>query len=812
MQGPSVTQTFGPGNPIGANFRSLPPTSEPARYFPRLSEVAQGNLTQTTPATDSAWETVSGIPRMLNFALTVRDNADGGGQVSSEEVQVEVVSSSGPFEFTSLADPETITAGTTKTISWDVANTNVAPVNAQMVDILLSLDGGASFSEILADTPNDGSEEILIPGVSSTQARFMIKASDNIFFAMNAADIVIEEPTNLLMEFNGLDYEVCQPNDLVIPFSYKTFGGFSEVATFIVVNAPTGLGVSFNPATASADDTSVELTLSSTDMVAAGIYPILVRAETASETVDVTLNVNILNATFGAVVLASPTDGATEVSFSGALLSWEGNDNVTSYEIEVATDSGFSNIVDSGTSIFNSYKASSLQESTTYFWRVKPLNSCGEGTFGSPFSFTTIGLDCMNFSADGLPKEIITTPNVVTATILVIDNLPVADVNVGVDLNHTWLADMVITLRSPSGTQVPLLVNSCGDLQDMDVIFDDQAANPVQCDDSGTGPGISGEARPLGQLSAFNGELAAGEWVLIVDDQFNEDGGSLNEFTLELCLEGAFEPDTDGDGIIDINDLCPNTPPGAEVNTDGCQVFRFAADNFEISVDSESCIGNNDGKINITAEMMLNYSATVTGNGVDVTENFTQTYQSPNLSGGNYTLCINATDGNDVYEELCFNLVIDEPDPLSVSSTLSIVDSSLLLDMSGAEEYNIELNGVTTRTTIDNFKLDLKTGSNTVKVYTDQSCQGVYEESFFVPGESFIYPNPFFSNTSLALGVELEKVTVSIFTTTGQLVLEKEYSTDGRDIELDFQGLPSGMYFVRMSGKDANKTFKVLKQ
>ena len=208
----------------------------------------------------------------------------------------------------------------------------------------------------------------------------------------------------------------------------------------------------------------------------------------------------------------------------------------------------------------------------------------------------------------------------------------------------------------------------------------------------------------------------------------------------------------------------------------------------------------------------MNYTATLTGNGVDDTANFTDTYQSPNLSGGNYTLCITATDGNDVYEELCFNLVIDEPAPLGVSSTLSIVDSSLLLNMSGADEYNIELNGVTTRTSIDSFKLELKTGANTVKVSTDQSCQGVYEESFFVPGESFIYPNPFISNASLALGVELEKVTVSIFTASGQLVLEKEYSASGRDIELEFQGLPSGMYFVRMSGKDANRTFKVLKQ
>ena len=41
-----TTATFGPENPSGANFRSLPPTTEPTRYFPKLSRVIQGELTQ----------------------------------------------------------------------------------------------------------------------------------------------------------------------------------------------------------------------------------------------------------------------------------------------------------------------------------------------------------------------------------------------------------------------------------------------------------------------------------------------------------------------------------------------------------------------------------------------------------------------------------------------------------------------------------------------------------------------------------------------------------------------------------------------
>ena len=59
-------------------------------YFPKLAEVIQGNLTQTNPTVNSAWETVSDVARELNFALTVRDNATGGGQVVSDLVKIDV--------------------------------------------------------------------------------------------------------------------------------------------------------------------------------------------------------------------------------------------------------------------------------------------------------------------------------------------------------------------------------------------------------------------------------------------------------------------------------------------------------------------------------------------------------------------------------------------------------------------------------------------------------------------------------------------------------------------------------------------------
>ena len=110
---------FGPQNTQGANFRSLPPSNIATRYFPNLTSVIAGNLTQQNPSIDSTWETLSNVPREFNFALTVRDNAAGGGGVASELLKVTVIDAAGAFSVTSQADGELYLAGSTQTVEWD---------------------------------------------------------------------------------------------------------------------------------------------------------------------------------------------------------------------------------------------------------------------------------------------------------------------------------------------------------------------------------------------------------------------------------------------------------------------------------------------------------------------------------------------------------------------------------------------------------------------------------------------------------------------------------------------------------------------
>jgi subtilisin-like proprotein convertase family protein len=804
-----TTSTFGPQNASGANFRSLPPKTESERYFPKLSSVIKQELTQSNPTTNSAWETVSTIERDLNFALTVRDNAPGGGQVASDLVNVRVSNAAGPFLVNSQSTLETYSAGSMPTVNWEVANTDISPVNAQFVDIYLSLDGGLSFPILLAEkAANDGAHEVLLPGTATTEARFMVKGYRDIFFAINSADFVIEEAP-FVLQFEDLTFDVCQPVDKVIPFVYETYGGFSEEVTFSANGVPPGIGVSFLPGTATANNTPVEITISNTTAVPEGIYPIQIVGTAPSYSKEVTIVLIIFDTEFPEVTLISPTDAAIDIPI-GPKLKWDTPAINNSYQVEIATDAGFASVIETATGIFKNYNPENLIPETTYFWRIKPVTNCGEGVFGAANSFTTLPVNCKIKSDKDLPVTISSagTP-IVRSTIMVIDDLPIADINVMVNIEHSFLSDLVISLISPSGTEVVLTSNSCSQLENIDAVFDDAAAS-FTCNGD---PGISGTVKPLGSLASLNGESSFGEWTLLVQDTAPADGGVILDFTLDICVEGVFRPDTDGDDVFDDgDDLCLGTPPNTEVNVDGCPVYRFAQDNFNIVLTSESCISSNDGQIVINAASALDYTIDISGNGVALSTDFTTFFELPNLSSGTYTACINGNDGTIFYEEYCFDFVITEPDPLSVLLALDQTSLQATLNLKGSVIYNIELNGILTQTTQSQFILDIKAGINTLKVTGSLPCQGTFEEVIIIGTEPLIYPNPFINELSAYLPAIESQVQVRVYNMLGQIVFTNSYQPEDQSINIDFAGLPSGVYVLNVSGDGLNYSSKVIKK
>lgn len=191
---PSVTATS------GVAFRSFNPSTSNQRTFPVLETVLAGN-------TSSAWEAVPNVARDLNFRLTVRDNRAGGGSNESDNMIVSVNAATGPFMVT---QPNSLVAwevGTTKTVTWDVAGTSGSPINTSNVNILLSTDGGQTFpTTLVANTPNDGTEDIIVPNMEGDFTRIKIEAVGNIYFDISDTNFTIG--TNLPITYcasNGND-------------------------------------------------------------------------------------------------------------------------------------------------------------------------------------------------------------------------------------------------------------------------------------------------------------------------------------------------------------------------------------------------------------------------------------------------------------------------------------------------------------------------------------------------------------------------------------------------------------------------------
>lgn len=208
----------------GPLFRTFTASASPSRYFPQLSKILSGTIVVPS-STNSNWESCSSIAKTMNFAFTARDNHPGMGQTRSDAATVNVVTTSGPFAVTSqTAAGTSYTGSSTQTVTWNVLNTNLL-AGASTVDILLSTNvngNSTTFDRVLATgVPNNGSATIVIPNLPTTvtTCRIMVKASANIFFALNTRNFTIQ--ANLGTEDFGLNNFILYPNPNKGSFNIK---------------------------------------------------------------------------------------------------------------------------------------------------------------------------------------------------------------------------------------------------------------------------------------------------------------------------------------------------------------------------------------------------------------------------------------------------------------------------------------------------------------------------------------------------------------------------------------------------------------
>ena len=101
------------------------------------------------------------------------------------------------------------------------------------------------------------------------------------------------------------------------------------------------------------------------------------------------------------------------------------------------------------------------------------------------------------------------------------DDMTIADVEVYIDITHTYIGDLIVEVTSPQGTTVRLHNRSGGSANDIVGWYDSEL--PVN------GPGA---------LSDFAGESTLGDWTLWVSDNAGADIGTLNSWCVQ-AMGGA---------------------------------------------------------------------------------------------------------------------------------------------------------------------------------------------------------------------------------------------------------------------------------
>ncbi len=236
----------------------------------------------------------------------------------------------------------------------------------------------------------------------------------------------------------------------------------------------------------------------------------------------------------------------------------------------------------------------------------------------------------------------------------------------------------------------------------------------------------------------------------------------------------------------------------------------------------ETCRSSNDGKLQLDVksdglpnDTDFKFTVAVTGGPSGFSHTPEQlssdTWKKENLQAATYTVCITSEYMSNF--EQCFNVIITEPQDLSVLSSRANGSDILDLTMSGSKSYTIMHNNRPIKTTNSKYGLELKKGLNIIKIYAEKECQGVYEETIFNSEDILLSPNPARTSSKLWIGGDDRNVNVSMFDNAGRLLWTNQNNVpSSRSIDIQVSNLRPGLYYVKVESETVKQTAKLIKE
>ncbi len=348
--------------------------------------------------------------------------------------------------------------------------------------------------------------------------------------------------------------EVCTQQTASVDFTASLGDRFQGSATLSVAGAPQGAqgGFSINPIVHPQKHSTY--TLANLDQAAAGLYPLdfSVQDDAAPNIASMAAaNLTVRHAAPSAPSTTSPGAGAIGVS-PIATLQWQAAADASIYDVTVATDAQFNDIVFTAQTTATQVTTSLLLPSTTYFWRVRADNGCGNGPVSIAASFmtgtTTQQTQCFT-SAVAIPDG--TAAGVTTQIVVPAMSGTIVDLNLRLEATHGWTGDLVARLTRVGGTTAtvldrpgyPVAGYGCSANNPALTLDDEGNAGSAesQCASGTNSTAYDPNARytPSMPLSAFDGSAFAGTWTLNVSDLVLGDAGALTRWCLDATTASS---------------------------------------------------------------------------------------------------------------------------------------------------------------------------------------------------------------------------------------------------------------------------------
>jgi subtilisin-like proprotein convertase family protein len=489
----------------------------------------------------NAWSlTINSSPTPMRAVTQFSQALQSGSQAISASGTPTVTSTvavSGAAPYTTLVQPSGSIAHTR---SSDLDVTLTSPAGT---DVTLTTDNGSSFDDVFAPvTWQDGTNELgQVPYLNNDGM-----TTDRLYSDGGAASLTPEEPLSAFIGEN--------PNGTwTLTVSDDTSGEGGTLQPWALTILPT-----------TCTDLATTLTVSR-DPVAVGeplVYNMTStnRANVALSNGSVSLplpagmNFTSLTAPAGWTCSTPPAGSNGTVSCTRASVP-AGSTNTFSVEAAPTTAAiGVISTTGQGVvapaDVLTQNDTASVS-STVIAPPATPANPGPMPNCGAPPLTTATATDDVAIPSSGTPT--------VSSTLNVSGAQPyLTDLDLFTKIPHTFAGDLEVTLTSPAGTVVTLTTDNGSSTNDVfnGTTWDDDAnpgspvpytANPGLVTDRQYGNLVVAERiTPEEPLAAFIGEDPNGTWTLTVSDDAGGDGGTIDEWTLNLSGLPAAPPETSG--------------------------------------------------------------------------------------------------------------------------------------------------------------------------------------------------------------------------------------------------------------------------